>query len=122
MGFAGVAHALGPIALLLLAACIRSVGADVEEASASPSPAFGTSGSVKVSGFGSHIDETRVDKHGSLYAAHFLASSDSSSSGNGIGRNVIGRVDAVTGQLVAHSTGKAGAVFSGMRRSADGKQ
>jgi len=57
-----------------------------------------------------------VDPSGNVYATHFRSSGDSSSGGNNVGRNVIGRADGT-----AWFTGESGASFNGMKWSPTGE-
>jgi len=49
---------------------------------------------IQLSGFGAHIEGVSVDPWGNVYATHFRGTDDNSSSGNNVGREVIGRVAA----------------------------
>jgi len=49
---------------------------------------------IQLSGFGAHIEGVSVDPWGNLYATHFRGTTDNSSSGNNVGREVIGRLKA----------------------------
>lgn len=65
--------------------------------------------------FGTYIEGVSVDPWGSLYATDFRNTNDSSSAGNNVGRNVIGRFHASTGKGSAWFTGESSAVFNGMK-------
>jgi len=49
---------------------------------------------IQLSGFGAHIEGVSVDPWGNVYATHFRDTADNSSSGNNVGRDVIGRLPA----------------------------
>jgi endoglucanase len=79
-----------------------------------------TPSELQLRGFGSHIEGASIDPAGNFYATHFRDTLDSSSKGNELGRNVIGKVDLSTGKASAFFVGEPEAVFNGMRWSASG--
>lgn len=75
---------------------------------------------IPVAGFGSHIEGASIGPDGHFYATHFRNTSDDSSNGNGIGRNIIGQLDLSTGNASVYFVGEPAAVFNGMRWEASG--
>lgn len=83
--------------------------------------ALPNSGPVNSSGFGTFIEGASVDVCGDLYATHFRDSQDETPEGNSANRNVIGMVDARTGETSAFFVGQQGSEFNGMRWSPCGR-